>query len=580
MTPASAVIEVGDSLTVRLWATKLDGSQVPVASPTFAITDPQGQPSSLATIDAQGHLTAASAGKIRVIGTVAGAAVQPQSVEITIYAAVSAGRRVVVLDAATRAPIEGATVRACSATGCSAPEIVLTDTSGAAAFTSLGTAPADVSVIAPMNRSVDGLPMYERVTALSTQATSLLVPLRPNPVHAAAGISATIAFNQVHSNGSYWTGFPIVSFTDPLQFSPAALLGDNFWTELPALSQRVPIPASITLYTSIGFGVGQEVKPRSLSTAEAGTRRAVAFAGRASQAQALTLRSLDLLSYLGAFDFDVNPPWALENAAKVSDANDVDNDGLCANTQRCPMGSEEVPDYARFTPAPFAPRREQLLRTEIQLAPLPPPFDRVVVAQLAMDKTTGLLPLGLTTQVATSSTAAGRTIEPFVLRSGAPYGDLAVAPRALLALAQSANAEVQSGRLTASATVPSKVVFKPFLPALDTPSYSPSNRTLQPHQPDWAAAASAGAEMGRLTLTGSQTTHCYYFPHTAQMTAWVLPALPAGTLSDPSEEASARISLSAVDLVDGLSVDEVLSFQGINLLNLGEAIDGFASVER
>ena len=86
--------------------------------------------------------------------------------------------------------------------------------------------------------------------------------------------------------------------------------------------------------------------------------------------------------------------------------------------------------------------------------------------------------------------------------------------------------------------------------------------------------------MGRLTLTGSQTTHCYYFPHTGQMTALVLPPVPPGTLADPSEDAAARISLSAVDLADGLSVDEVLSFQGINLLNLGEAIDGFASVER
>jgi hypothetical protein len=574
------MLEVGDSLDIRLLAIKLDGSAVPMASGTFAVVDLQGQPSALASIDSQGHLVALDAGSARVVASVTGANVAAQYVELTIYPSVIVGRRLVVIDAATRAPIAGATVSGCASIGCVNPEIVATDTTGAATFAPFATGAADFTVIAPQLRPADGVPAYERITAIATAATSLLIPLRPNPVHSASGINATVTFNQVHSNGTYWTGFSAVSIPDPLRFSPATLLGDNFWTELPAISQRVPIPASVTLYTSIGFGIGQEVKPRSLSLGEPGNRRAIAFAGRASQAQALNLRSLDLLSYLGAFDFDVAPHMTLSAAATVPDSADVDADGLCTDSARCPMGSEDVPDYARFTALAFAPKREQLLRTEVQVPPLPAPFDRVVVTAIALENDTGILPLGLTSKVATNNSSSGRTVDPFVLRSGTPYGDLALAAPGLFAIAQSADGEAQTGRLALATALPTLALLKPFLPALQAPTYSSVDRKLRPHQPEWAAAYSAGGNWARLTLRGSQTTHCYYFPHVGQAAEVALPPTPLGTSLDPSDEQNSSATLSAIDLTDGLTADEVLSFRGINLLNLAQAIDGYSSFER
>lgn len=579
ITPPNAVLEVGDTLDVHLMGVRLDGTAIPLTSGVFSVVDSQGQPSTLASINSQGHLLAQAPGTARVAATVSGASVGTQYVDLVIYPAVSTGRRVVVIDAATRSPVPGATVRGCASAVCVSPETVLTDPTGAAAFTTL-SALADFTVIAPQTRPGDGLPRYERITVMGTQVTSLLIPLSANPVESAAGISATIAFNDVHSNGNYWAGFSAVSLSDPTLFAPSALLGDNFWTELPGTGQRVPIPASVTLLTSLGFGFTQDIKPKSLSQGEPGTRRAVAFAGRASQSEALTLRSIDLLGYLGAFDFDTSPRLSLSANPNVPDTSDVDGDGLCSDSMRCPMGPEKVPDYAHFTPTAFTPRREQSMRTEVQVAPLPGPFDRVMVAAVAAEADTGLLPLGLTAKNATGMSGAGRTVDAFVLRNGAPYGDLSLAALGIFAVAQTADDTSQSGRLSLGTRLPTKVWLKPFLPALAAPGYSSVDRTLRPAQPGWAAASSAGANWARLTLKGSQTIHRYYFAHSGTQTELALPAVPPGLGIDPSQEPVASTALCAIELVDGVSADDVLSFNGINLLSWGRAIDGYSSFGR
>ena len=240
-------------------------------------------------------------------------------------------------------------MRACPAGDCSAPIDVTTTAQGLAEFPLLdGTATTFTAV--PSTLRTDGLPALERASILDTSATDVMIPLRENPVKSKAGFSASVSFTDVSTVGSYWAGFVTASASDVPSLTAQGLLGDNFMVEIPGVGQQVPVPGALVLYTSPGLGFPQEVKPRSLAFAQPGAARFVqAWAGRAYLESAFALRSIDVLSYLGAFDYSHQPGVGFSPQPYVPDSTDVDGDGLCSNTQRCPMGSEDVPDYANFT---------------------------------------------------------------------------------------------------------------------------------------------------------------------------------------------------------------------------------------
>ena len=581
ISPTRGILEVGDTLQLRLLGFRLDASSYPLAGGSFTVVDEAGMPSSLATVDGSGLVTGVAPGKVVVRGTVTGAGVAPVESKLTVYAAVTAGRRVVVVDAATRLPLAGVKVNGCEAASCTSPTEVETDATGAALFPALAAGPASFTAVSQAVRA-DGLPTYERASLIGTPATDLYLPLRENPVHSAAGFNAVINFAEVRTSGQYWAGLAAISASDLPSVDLALLLGENFTVQIPGIGQGVPVPGSLVLYSSPGFGIPQEIKGKSLGLGQAGTvRHAVAFAGRADLDAALALRSTQFLSYVGAFDYTVQTRFSLTDRARVPDTTDIDGDGLCASATRCPMGSEDVPDYANFTPMSFTPRREQRRRTEVVLPKLPSTLDTVVIAAAEVGTEGGLLPIGFSSVNAGPPGPDGtRMVPPVVLRSGTPYGGLELSTPGIWALGGNTNGNAYSGRLTRGTSLPVKVLVAPFLPVPTNPSYQPAGRSFAPGQPEWSSVYSSGGELARVSLTGSQQRHVLYFAIASGQTTIGVPPAPAGPGADPASQGSVKLEVVAVDLANGTTVEDVFTLPGVNLSTWISGIDGYSRFDK
>ena len=581
MSPEAALLEVADTVQLRLVAFRLDGSSYPLTGGTFAVVDEAGMPSSLAVVEANGRVTGAAPGKVVVRGSVVGAAVATVETKITIYAAITAGRRVLVVDAATRLPLAGVKVNGCEQPSCASPTEVTTDAMGVALFPTLGAGLGTFTAVSQLVRA-DGLPTYERASVLETLAADVYLPLRENPVHSAAGFNATISFSQVRTSGQYWAGLAAVSASDLPSVDLPLLLGENFIVPIPGIGTGVPVPGSLVLYTSPGFGIPQEIKGKSLGLGQPGTvRHAVAFAGRTDLDAALALRSTQFLSYVGAFDYAVQTHFVLSSRARIPDATDIDGDGLCSNMSKCPMGSEDVPDYANFAPMSFTPKREQKRRTEVVLPRLPSTLDTVVIAAAEVGIEGGLLPIGFSSVTAGPAGPDGtKTVPSVVLRSGTPYGGLELSIPGIWALGGNAAGTAYSGRLTRGPTLPVKVLVAPFLPVPSNPSYQVAGRSFAPGQPQWSSVYSSGGELARVSLTGSEQRHVLYFGIASAQTSIVVPPTPSGPGADPASQATVKLEVVAVDLANGTSVDEVFTLKGINLSSWVSAIDGYSRFDK
>jgi hypothetical protein len=582
LTPKSALLEVGDTLKLTLVAFRLNGSSAPMSTASFTVEDELGAPSALATVTPSGLVTAVGPGKIVVKAQITGSGVQPESARITIFPAVTAGRRVIVIDEATRAPLPNVKVFGCLASACTAPTEVTSNAEGIAEFAALGAGAAHFTAVDQQVRTGDGKPKYERVSFLGTNSDDVLLPLRPNPVHAAAGFNASISFLEVHTGGQYWAGYALGSASDVASLDLAQLLGDTFQVTLPGLGQAVPVPSSVVLYTSPGFGIPQEVKPKSLAQCLPGNpRAAAAFAGRADLAQALALRSTEFLAYLGAFDYALNASTQFTSRARVPDTSDVDDDGLCSNPQKCPMGSEDVPDYANFTALQFTPNRQQLRRTEVVLPRLPSTLDTVVVAAIELTPESGMVPLGLTSRAAGAPAGDGtRPADPVVLRSGAPYGGVEASSPGIWALAANAGGDQSSGRLLTGPTLPISVNVPSFLPVPSGAAWSAQTKALVPQQPEWSNTYSAGGDLVRASVTGSDVRHTLYFAMAAATTSVAVPPVPTGPGIDPTGESGTQLEVVSYDLSAAVSVDDALSLAGDNLSNLLPRILGYSRWNR
>lgn len=580
VTPTSGWLIEGDALQLRLLAFKLDGTSFPLSTATWTVTDGQGLPSADATVTPGGLVTAVNAGVVKVKGSVTGSIVAGAEATLTIIPRVTAGRRVIVVDAANRAPLAGVVVRACATVGCTTPTDVTTGADGVAAFPALAAGPATITAVAQATRT-DGLPTFERASILGTTSADVLLPLRENPVKAQGGINASVGFSDVSTTGAYWAGFVAVSASDVPSLTAQSLLGDNFLVELPGVGQQVPVPGALVLYTSPGFGIPQEVKDRALVPAQPGTRFTAAWAGRTYLEGLLSLRSTDFLSYLGAFDYALGTGATTAAKPFVADATDVNGNGRCSNMQRCPLGTEDVPDYASFTQQSFQPRRQQKRRTEVVLPRVPSTFDTVLVAAVELDASAGLLPTGFANRTAGMPGQDGtRPVDPVTLRSGPAYNGVEIATPGLWALAGNASGSATSGRLSRGPTLPSRVLVTPFLPAPADASYQPGTRTLNPGQPAWASIYSTGGQLARVALTGAEGRHVLYFAVEGQQAAVPWPSGAAGPGVDPASEAGARLEVVAVDLLEGTAPEDVFDASGVTLATWVTVVDGYSRLDR
>ncbi len=586
LSPLTALLQVADTLRVSVVGYRLDGSSYPLPQATFEVLDEAGAPSTAATVTPEGVVTAAAPGKVRIRASLQGTAVAPREATFTLYAAVTAGRVVRVVDAATRAPLANVQVLGCDAAPesgpCPTPVLVATDAQGEAAFPSFGTGPASFSVASAELRS-DGLPRYERLSVARTTAADVLLPLGFNPVHGNAGFNAAITFSEVHSSGSTWAGFTVLSTQDPTDLSLQQLLGETFNVSVPPLNQRIPVPGSVVLYTSPGLGIPDELKGKSLGLGQPGRRAAVAFAGKTDLTQVTSLRSADVLAYASSFDYAISPFNEITAWPRVPDTADVDGDNLCANPQRCPMGSEDVPDYARFTPLSFRPNVIQQRRTEVVLPALTDGFDNVVLAAVELTGESGLTPLGFASRAAGApGTGGARPVSPVTLRSGAPYGGLEAGTPGIWSIAvrlgQGGAVNVEgnvSARLTQSAILPPRVVVAPFLPVATGSSWSINERSVLPGQPAWNNLASAGAGLARVVLTGTKDRHVIYFALDGSQSGLRIPDSPAGAATDPAAQPTSSLDVVALALM-GTSAAQALDLAGVNLTNLASRLDGYS----
>ncbi|QRN93303.1 hypothetical protein JRI60_29385 [Archangium violaceum] len=579
LTPKTATLVVGDTVRLGLVAYTLDGASFPLAQGSFSAVDASGSPSGAVTVSPEGLVTAVSAGTVRVQAKPSGAAVSAQEATLTVLPALDSGRRVTVMDASTRRPLAGVEVLGCDAPPasgpCPAPVTVTTDSRGVALFPGFAGATASFSAASGEPRA-DGLPRYDRVSVASTPARDVLLPLGDNPVHGAAGFNAGISFNEVHSSGELSVGFSVLSVGDPTAVDLTNLFGESFLVSVPGLPQRLPVPSSLVAYASLGLAGNTEIKPRSYGLGQAGRRTAVAFAGKLPLAQATSLRPADLLAYSGAMDFALQSFTSLSHLPYAPDATDLDGDGLCSNTQSC-QGSEDLPDYSRFTGITHRPRREQLRRMEVVLPNLPSGLDTAVIAAVELSPEAGLVPMGLASRTGGTVQPDGtRPVQPVLLRSGAPYGGAEGDTPGVWALATSATSGASvSGRIVRGPTLPTRVSMPEFLP-LPTASYTPASRTFTPSVASWSALAGKGARLVRVTLTGPRGRHVVYLALEASGGALRVPDSPAGADTDPAGQTGVILEVAALRPAEGRSAEDLLDAPGVNLLQLPVALDGYS----
>jgi hypothetical protein len=573
--PSTATVEVGDTVALSMIGIVLGGTTYPITDDgVFTVTNQTGMATVLGNA-----VTAIEEGTVKVSGTVPGASVPATEMTLTIYPHVTQGRRVIVVDAASHTPLPGTKVMVCESAACTE---ALTDDAGVALFPDAGITAADFSVVSLEARAGDGFPRYESASVLGTRARDVYLPLRDNPVHGRGGFSAGIQFTDVSTTGAYWAGFAAASVSDLPSWDLQELLGDTFFVDLPGLNQAIPVPGPVVLYTSPGFGIPMEVKSKSLGFAQSGLRHGIAFAGRTDTTVVTSLRSTDFLSYLGAFDFALQLDVPVTAYAMIPDVNDVDGDGLCANMAKCPMGSEDVPDYAKFSPMQFTPHRPQQRRTEVVVPHLPGTLDQVMVAAIETSPEGGVMPMGFASKTAGAPGTDGtRPVDPIVLRSGPPYGGLEISTPGIWVLATSNSGTSSSARVTRSPTLAPRTLVAPLLPVPQNASYSASTRTFTAGQPDWSSVFSSGGELARVSIIGSQSQHTIYFAMQAGQTAVPLPALPMGAGIDPTLQADVHLDVVTLELSAAvLTVDDAFTLAGANLGALEQTLDGYSRFTR
>ncbi|WP_375765346.1 hypothetical protein NR798_26910 [Archangium gephyra] len=575
LSPRVLTLVVGDTAQLSLVAFTLDGASFPLSEASFSPLDASGA----VTVSSSGLVTAVSSGTVRVQARPVGSVVTPQEASLTVLPALESGRRIIVVDAASRRSLAGVEVLGCdapSASGpCPAPVTVTTDMFGVALFPSFTGTTASFSAASGEFRA-DGRPRYDRVSVVSTPARDVLLPLGENPVHGAAGFNAGISFNEVHSSGELSLGVSVLSAGDPTAVDLSNLFGETFLVPLPGLTQRVPAPGGLVAYASLGLAGNTEIKTRSYGLGQAGRRTAVAFAGKLPLARATSLRPTDLLAYTGAMDYSLQAFTSITHLPYVPDETDLDGDGLCSDTTRC-VGSEDLPDYGRFTGLTHRPRREQLRRTEVVIPNLPSGLDTAVVAAVELSPEAGLMPLGLASQTAGAAQPDGtRPVPPVLLRSGAPYGGAEVGTPGVWVLATSAASGASvSGSIVRAPSLPTRVSVPAFLP-VPTAAYTPASRTLTPSPASWSTLAGAGAGLARVTLTGAQGRHVVFFALEASGGAVRVPDSPAGAGADPAGQPGVSLEVAALRLSSGISAEGLLDAPGVNLLQFPGVLDAYS----
>ncbi len=194
----------------------------------------------------------------------------------------------------------------------------------------------------------------------------------------------------------------------------------------------------------------------------------------------------------------------------------------------------------------------------------------------------GLLPTGFASRTPNPAGQDGlRAVDPVVVRGGAAHNGTEVAPTGIWALAVTTDGDAFSARVSVPPQLGSQHLMRPFLPAPANASWSATTRTFNLGQPVWSSIFSNGGDLGRVSLTGSETRHVLYFPMGNGQNELTWPSVPPGGAGvDPAEESAAQFELVAVDLINSVTLNSLFDAPGLTLSTWARAVDGYSRLDR
>jgi hypothetical protein len=554
------VIPPGATLALQAIALD-DGGEIVVGAEFAWSTD---NAAAVDVVELTGAATGGNtAGTAAIEATAVGTDVTSEPVNFTNPGAPADMDRVIVVDANTSQPIEGAVVTRGN-------DSVTTGGNGVAAFEPIdGTATVSV---------YDAL--HNHVTLVDVRGGNLLVPMRPLSGGArVGGLTGDIDLSAVHTEGDINVGIGGLSLDGELSnFDLQALLGDSFLAQVtvPGLFDgEIPLPGGLIL-EGVVFGFPINVKDTWYAQSRGGLKSSWTLAGKIDAQEAFALVQgggnaggivRTLLPFFENFDHGqrtVN----IEELPRVVDGDDIDGDG---------DRGELVPDYANFDTVTHRPDQVQRLRTALD-SPRLPLFGNaqdtfVIIVGGVINPGIGFVPLGLN---ATDDGDADGKPDSVILRMAPPHSGLSQGEYAIVAITfdpDELGADLQAGidlpvnYSTATwrgRSIPTDLDLGGDFLDLPASEWSAPDRT-------FSAATVEGADLFRVTFTGAEGSWEVWF--SGSDGSFQVPTPPQG-FSDWSAGASIRVD--AFHTTGDIGLDDVAAANGTSLDDISAVSDRFS----
>jgi hypothetical protein len=546
-------IRSGQQIQLTAMALNQAGNEVPGIAFDWESSEPVR-----AAVDADGLLTGGSeAGSTQVTATARGSSRTSRPVSfINILNPGAATLRVVVVWAAGRTPVEGATVVLEWDAGSLS---LVTDADGTAVF----PAPDGAAAVHVFSE------YHDYVSVFSTASRDLLIPLDERTDGTKAG--GFVGQMTVTGTGMLSLGLAGLSIAgDLVDLDFGKLLGQTFnvTVDLMGYSITLPLPAQMTLgasFQDIPITIKNSyhvLGQRGLRTAWAlgGTLDLSVFAdliggGSITDVLSLLLPMFSLLNHGLLSTFDVFP------LPLVPDADDIDGDSDI---------TELRPDWDNFRDVDLAPVQPQNLSVQVT----PPALPAGTGIQNAIYIAGGLSVLGFTPLGLTGQGADAGGLPALIMKMAPAYGGLEIGGYAVLVIGypSAAGAIMPSnlaGVIHTSATLPKNVTFESnFLAFPQDAYYDTGSRTL-------ASSTVAGATLFRSTLQSPQGRWKVYLPPADPVT-YTLPLPPDGY---PDLASGATVTLDPITLESGTLFEDLITFNGDDLDHINQLAVAFSRFE-
>ena len=100
---------------------------------------------------------------------------------------------------------------------------------------------------------------------------------------------------------------------------------------------------------------------------------------------------------------------------------------------------------------------------------------------------------------------------------------------------------------------------------------------MNPTGGSWSTLIQAGAELGRVSLTGPRGRHVVLFLLEEGVAAVRVPESPTPAGEDPAVQAGVTLEVVAMDFLTGINSEQALDAAGPNLTGLPVILDGYTS---